>query len=125
MLLTWDRGVSEVESWNWGADNPASSSSFSSGRASFRALSLVRSSDAQSVDFLARLATGDKLTEVKLENNLESLTLNDVVVTGYSSQAAQDGSPASKDWIQLRFDSYEYSRTGGRACWNITNNAPC
>ncbi len=127
--MKWRFGTSPVLSWAWGLDRELSRDSggrlSTAPRADVRAVSLLREADLQSLDLLRVLLTAEPAEDVELSNGVETLILRNVFISGYSPRVDAGADTPVMDWVQLDFESFEYSRAGGRACGNIPQNNPC
>jgi type VI protein secretion system component Hcp len=120
-------GTSPVLAWSWGASNPSSAGSGSSGvvagKANLQDLALTRNSDGQSPLFLKYLVNGTSLLTVVLVDGSTNITMTKVLVTSYStgdSSAAAGPGPASQtaqtESITLNFAALTYTVNGVATC---------
>jgi type VI protein secretion system component Hcp len=122
-------GSLPVAAWSWGASNSGTSGGGGgggAGKATIQDLSITRTVDGQSPLFFKIVATGQHLPTVALVDGPTTITLTDVLITGYST----GDSPPGNNWtrtenVTFNFVKVDYMVNGVTTCFNFTTNASC
>ena len=122
-------GSLPVGAWSWGASNSGTSGGGGgggAGKATIQDLSITRSVDGQSPLFFKIVATGQHLPTVALVDGPTTITLTDVLITGYSTGDSPPGNNGTRtENITFNFAKVDYMVNGVTACFNFTTNTSC
>ena len=122
-------GSLPVAAWSWGASNSGTSSSGGgggAGKATILDLSITRVVDGQSPLFFNAVATGQHLRTVALVDGPTTITLTDVLITGYSTGDSPPGNNGTRtENITFNFAIVDYTVNGVTTCFNFTTNTSC
>ena len=113
--LTSPFGSSPTLAWSWGASNPTTVGGGGSGggKVNFQDLSITRTSDGQSPQYLRALAMGTHLPTVVLVDGPATLTLTEVVVVSYSTGGSTG--PLTEN-ITFTFGTLRFTVNGATTC---------
>jgi len=122
-------GSSPVGAWSWGASNSgtvAGGGGGGAGKAFAQDLSITRFADGQSPLFFKVAARGEHLPTVALVDGPTTITLTDVLITGYSTGDSPPGNNGTRtENITFNFAKVEYAVNGVTMCFNFTTNTSC
>jgi type VI secretion system secreted protein Hcp len=122
-------GSSPVGAWSWGASNSgtvAGGGGGGAGKAFAQDLSITRFADGQSPLFFKVAARGEHLPTVALVDGPTTITLTDVLITGYSTGDSPPGNNGTRtENITFTFGRVDYTVNGVTACFNFTTNTSC
>ena len=110
-------GSSPVLAWSWGASNSGTThmgGGAGAGKANVQDLSLTRNTDKQSPLFVDAVVQGTPLPSVVLSSGMMTMTLEDVLVTSYSTGASDR---TQTENISLNFARVVFSVNGVSAGW--------
>jgi type VI protein secretion system component Hcp len=108
-------GMSQVQSYSWGATNTTSTTSGGGGGAGkvvLQDLQVTRATDAQSPQFLGAVATGVHLACVELTDGSLKITLRDVLVGSYLVGGASGSKLPTVEQVSLSYASFAYAVDG-------------
>jgi len=109
-------GSSPALAWSWGASPSGTiggGGGSGAGKANFQDLSLTRTSDGQSPQYLHALAAGTHLPTLVLVDGPATITLMDVLVTSYSTGGSTG--PLTEN-ISFNFGGLTYTVNGVTTC---------
>jgi type VI secretion system secreted protein Hcp len=122
-------GSLPVAAWSWGALNSGTiggGSGGGAGKATIQDLSVTRLVAGQSPLFFKVVATGDHLPTVALADGPTTITLTDVMITGYSTGDMPPGNSGTRtETITFSFEKVVYTVNGVTTCFNFTTNTSC
>lgn len=113
--LTSPFGSSQTLAWSWGASNAGTIGGGGSGagKANFQDLSLTRTTDGQSPQYLHALAAGTHLPTLVLVDGPATITLTEVLVTSYSTGGSTG--PLTEN-ITFNFGTLRFTVNGATTC---------
>ena len=117
-------GSLPVAAWSWGAAN--SGSGAGAGKATIQDLSITRFVDGRSPLLFKAVATGQHLPTVALVDGPTTITLTEVLITGYSTGDTPPGNNGTRiESITFSFAKVDYTVNGVTTCFNFTTNTSC
>ena len=109
-------GSSPVVEWAWGASNSGASAG-GAGKATVQDLSITRLADGPSPLFFKIGATGEHMPTVTLVDGATTITLTDVLITGYSTGDSPPGNNATRtESVTFNFAKVVYTVNGVTTC---------
>ena len=113
--LTSPFGSSPTLAWSWGASNSGTVGGGGSGagKANFQDLSVTRTTDGQSPQYVHALAVGTHLPTVVLVDGPATITLTEVLVTSYSTGGSTG--PLTEN-ITFNFGALRFTINGATTC---------
>ena len=122
-------GSLPVTAWSWGASNSGTSADGSgggAGKAASQDLSVMRFVDGQSPLLFKAVATGQRLPSIALVDGPTTITLTDVLISGYSTGDSPPGNNGTRtENLRFNFAKVEYTVNGVTTCFNFTANTSC
>ena len=122
-------GSSPVGAWSWGASNSgtvAGGGGGGAGKAFAQDLSITRFADGQSPLFFKVAARGEHLPTVALVDGPTTITLTDVLITGYSTGDSPPGNNGTRtENITFNFAKISYTVNGVTTCFEAGTNTAC
>ena len=109
-------GSSPALAWSWGASNSGTiggGGGSGAGKANFQDLSLTRTTDGQSPQYLHALAAGTHLPTLVLVDGAATITLTEVLVTSYSTGGSTG--PLTEN-VTFAFGGLRYTVNGMTTC---------
>lgn len=129
LILPAPFGSSPVGTWSWGASNSgavAGGGGGGAGKAFAQDLSITRFADGQSPLFFKVAARVEHVPTVSLVDGPTTITLTDVLITGYSTGDSPPGNNGTRtENITFTFGRVDYTVNGVTACFNFTTNTSC
>ena len=119
-------GSLPVAAWSWGASNSSTIVGGGGGAGRPHDLSITRAIDGQSPLFFRVVARGEHLPTVTLVDGPTTITLTNVLITGYSTGDTPPGNSVTRlENISFAFEKAVYTVNGVTACFNFSAQTSC
>ena len=129
LILPSPFGSLPVGAWSWGASNSgtvAGGGGGGAGKVFAQDLSVTRFVDGQSPLFFKVTARGEHLPTVALVDGPTTITLTDVMITGYTTGNSPPGNNNTRtENITFSFEKAVYTVNGVTTCFDFTEDRSC